>query len=161
MKPTILILVALLIIIGNVIAQTKKRQKSTTDIDFETVKEDACGIKQSLGERLEQIKLEWRSVGPSNDASFYYNTYKLDCDSKTKTVKVWIKEIRERSKTKASMTKYELNCRTEQFRILSMVEYYENGNIGETYQPANPKWADVVPETIGNAILITVCRKPV
>lgn len=161
MKRTILILSALLITIIHVDGQTKSRRKPVSDIDFDTVKEDACGVKKSLGQSILEVELEWRSIGPSNDASFFYNTRKLECDSKTKTMKVWIKEIREPSKTKASMAKYELNCRTEQFRILSMVEYYENGKVSETYQPANPKWSDVVPETIGTAILTTVCRKPV
>lgn len=160
MKRTILILSALFLSISHANGQIKKNTKPMPDIDFKTVKEDACGVKKSLNQTLDEVELEWRSVGPGTKSSYFYNTRKLECDAKTKTIKVWVKEIREPSQAKASMARYELNCRTEQLRLLTMVEYYENGEVSETFAPATPpKWQDVTPETIGSAIFIVACRK--
>jgi hypothetical protein len=158
MTRVILILLTLVISVQLLPAQSK-RKKPALDLDFDKVTGDACGVRKSIGQAIDEADLEWRSAGPGIDAAYFYNTRKMDCNRKSKTLRVWVKEIRNGNTRTASMARYELNCRTEQIRILSMVSYYENGKVSDVFDPTNPKWQDVTPETIGSAILVTVCRK--
>jgi len=157
MTKLVLILLTMLLSVQSVSAQSKRKKPAIDDIH--TVTENPCGVRQSISQVIDEAELEWRSAALGSGTAYFYNTRRIICDSKTKTLKVWVKGVRETSKTTASMSRYELDCRGERLKTLSTVEYYENGRVSNNFEPTNPKWSDATPETVGYAVLVTVCHK--
>lgn len=112
-------------------------------------------MKQSFDEWLEETRVEWRVASVANDVVYYYGTRRIVCDAKTKTLKAWVKGERTKNEKRitVSMTRYEVNCRTDQLRTLSEVDYFDSGEIRESFTATKPKWSDVVPDSVGERIL--------
>jgi hypothetical protein len=107
-----------------------------------------------------ELKDEWRPTGETETQSFYYNTRKLVCDDKG-ILKVWIKTL-QRDDTKLlaySMDRLELNCRSNQTRLMSTIKYKKGGGVIDSFTSTAPKWEDVIPDSIGELIWQTVCHK--
>jgi hypothetical protein len=61
---------------------------------------------------------------------------------------------------KYALVLYELNCKTDELRVVSVTEYDKDGHVIESRQYNDPAWSDAVPESIGEEILKIACRKP-
>jgi hypothetical protein len=119
-----------------------------------------CGVTyKNFDESWEEAEQEWRIASAATDGDlYYYNTKKKSCEKGI--LRVWVKGVKPDNKTiTRSMTRYELNCRTNQLRQISSIDYYDNGKISETSNPSNPRWYDATPDTVGESILETVCHK--
>jgi len=123
---------------------------------------DVSGCGQQIptfDQYLEEIKIEWRPVIGSEDATIYYNTRKTACD-KDGILHVWIKALEKHSQTTLSYSiiRYELKCRTDQYRLMSATGYDSAGRVVNSTNPDNPKWEDAVPDSVVEGVLNHVCR---
>jgi hypothetical protein len=57
-----------------------------------------------------------------------------------------------------SLDLYELNCRDSTIRVTSSTDYDYLGTVLGSYQADYARWEDVVPESVGETIIRTVCR---
>jgi hypothetical protein len=122
--------------------------------------ESRCGVQQSARELIEELKVEWRRAASTDEEFYNYNTRKMTCDSKG-VLKVWIRTEGIGYGETRAMTRYEINCRNNQTRIMSMVKYDSGGGVTSNRSWKNPDWDEVIPDSVGEAILETVCRKSV
>ena len=76
-------------------------------------------------------------------------------------LKVWVKTEKIGDDAKRSMIRYEVNCHSNQMRTMSKTDYDKAGNVVGDFTSEKPKWEDVVPDSVGEGILGTVCRKSV
>jgi phage baseplate assembly protein W len=58
-----------------------------------------------------------------------------------------------------SISRYNLRCEANQVRILSQTDYSSDGEVTKDFTYDDPKWQDVVPDSVGEGILATVCHK--
>lgn len=144
-------------------ANRKPKAKPTPKLDLSSLDKPIttpCGIPLPTFEEFsKEIETEWRiaSVATGGDL-FYYNTRKQSCVKGF--LRVWVKGVKPDDKTiTRSMTRYELNCKTNQLREISSIDYYDNGRVKETSNPGDPRWEDATPDTVGENILETVCHK--
>jgi hypothetical protein len=57
------------------------------------------------------------------------------------------------------MERYELKCKAHQVRVTDTVEYDQNGNVAVSESTPRAKWKDAVPESVGEGILKSVCKR--
>lgn len=74
---------------------------------------------------------------------------------------MWTKSVQKNTtETLAySIDRLELNCRSNQHRLLSTVKYQKDGTVIDSLTVRDPKWEDVIPDSVGESILQTICRK--
>lgn len=120
---------------------------------------------------------EWKYFGTSGGQMFFYNTKNI---SKTQNgfTKVWVKSkyldesagrvetIKNRSDHNLPTTgyenfaftllAYEVNCGSQQFRLVSFIDYDDRGKVLESDE-FEGKWSDPIPESIGKGILESAC----
>lgn len=142
---------------------TKRKPRPKRKLDLSSLNKPFTtprGIRyRNFDEAWEEAEQEWRIASAATDGDLYfYNTKKQSCEKGI--LRVWVKGVKPENKTiTRSMTRYELNCRTNQLRQISSIDYYDNGKISETSKPSNPRWEDATPDTVGENILETVCHK--
>jgi hypothetical protein len=112
---------------------------------------------------------EWSLAAESKDEAFYYNT-KWICVHNI--VRVWIKSLLKESddppqflprdtiskQSATSIARYELRCKAGQTRVTQAVEYDTRGRVTHSRSTPSAKWEEVVPDSIGEGILKSVCE---
>lgn len=83
-------------------------------------------------------------------------------------IKIWSKEysqIKEVNnnyyENEISMTLFLFNCRTQEMKILTVVEYDQNGNKlydSEIGNDPNNNWQNIIPETVGDKLINKACE---
>lgn len=121
-----------------------------------------CGIKQTVQEFVEESSIEWRHAAETDDEEFYYNTRRMRCDDQG-VLKVWIKSIPKPKISKYpldhSLQRYEFKCTLDQMRKVSETSYDLAGRVLDSETIDNAKWQDVLPHSVGESMLNTVCNK--
>lgn len=150
-----------LLLVGMVVVttlgQSKQKRATAKRSDPELIQ--PCGVRQTLESDLEAGTLggsPWRLVATSYDENLYYNR-NWSCVSNV--IKVWVKSTRNADQHATSMSRYELRCNRNQIRIVQAVEYDTDGDVQSSYVDSRVEWRDVVPDSIGETILNTVCQK--
>jgi hypothetical protein len=78
-------------------------------------------------------------------------------DARSDSVKLWIKRASGSSEAGPySLKQYELNCDARQIRFASLTNCDASGNF--TGSSAGDKWGSVVPDTLGEALFVDICR---
>jgi len=159
MKKAILIISLVMLLAANLPGQSTKRKRPTAKAAIDAQIESPCGVRRSLREKYDEISVEWREIGDTKEATYYYNTLKVICEKGI--LKAWIKSAqKDTGKPLAySLTRYELNCHSNQLRATSTVHYEKDGTLLDSFTPKNPAWDDLVPDSIGEHIWQTVCHR--
>lgn len=105
-----------------------------------------------------QSTVEWQKATDSQNAIYYFDAKRLRHVSET-IRETWIKEevLVASSRDYASqITLQQFDCKEQKTRLLSVASYDFNG------QPlvsgdGNGKWVSLVPESVGEGLLIVVC----
>jgi len=144
-------------------AKSKRRARPKPKTDYSKPFETRCGVRYpSFDEFVKETQDYWFEISVSSSSKSLYNPTKVLCDEKG-MLKVWIKavEIDTSKRLSHSMTRFELNCRKDQMRVLSDTSYDKNGAVIRSETVRTPEWEEVIPDSVGETILNTVCRKPV
>jgi hypothetical protein len=119
--------------------------------------ESPCGIPiPTFAEAVEELKVEWRKINENDQSTWYYNTHRQVCEKGI--LKVWTKVVEKENLT-YSIDRLEINCRSNQTRLTSSVKYRKDGSVLDSATAPAPEWGDVLPNSIGENVLETVCRK--
>ena len=91
---------------------------------------------------------------------YFYNPRKMVCDDNG-VLKAWIKAVKQDLKgmQNYSISRYGLKCEANQVRILAQTDYNRDGEVTADFTFDDPKWQDVVLDSVGEGILETVCHK--
>ena len=120
---------------------------------------------------------DWKYFGMSGGQIFFYNTKSIS-KAQNGFTKVWVKSryldksagrvetIKNRSDQNLptngyenfayTLLAYEVNCGSQQFRLVSFFDYDDRGKVLESDE-FEGKWSDPVPESIGKGILEFAC----
>lgn len=160
MKPFVCLLVVLIATFITTDLLGQPRRKKPAPKKAAPKIEDPCGIRQTIQEFIEETSIEWRPAAETDDERFYYNTQKMRC-AEQGVLKVWIKWVPKLSKYPLdhSMTRYEFKCLIDQVRIVSQTDYDPKGSVLKSETFGDAKWKEIIPHTVGEDILNTVCRK--
>jgi hypothetical protein len=161
---SLLVLLALLILLSSIsIGQTSKRgskKRAEPNLALDKPFTTPCGVSyNNFDEAMQESSIEWRVAASSSESVYLYNTRKQQCDRTTGIMKVWIKERAVGSEETASMMRYELKCRSNELRVTSLTEYLKTGDVSRSRTYKTPEWNEVIPDSVGEGILETVCRK--
>jgi hypothetical protein len=142
-------------------ARTKPASKTTANRDKPFY--SPCGVYyQSHGDALAESRLadKWYSLGQSANKHFWYNPHKTTCDAKSAVLKTWIKEEHKNTDGEYALVLYEMKCRSDQLRVKTVIEYDKTGSVLETNNEQDENFQNVAPNTAGEVMMKTVCRKP-
>ena len=103
---------------------------------------------------------KWFSLGQSANKRFWYNPHKTICDAKSTVLKTWIKEEHKNTDGDYALVLYEMKCRSDQLRVRTVIEYDKTGSVLETNNDQDENWQNVAPNTAGESMMKTVCRRP-
>jgi len=103
---------------------------------------------------------KWFSLGESANKHFFYNPHRITCEPKTGVLKSWIKEEHKNTDSDFALVLYEFKCKTNQMRVRTVIEYDKTGSVLETTNHGDDPWQDVAPNTAGETMMKTVCRRP-
>lgn len=107
------------------------------------------------------LHAEWLLITTSEPSDSYY----VETDSvkyKGKLVSYWQLDNFSSSSGKnySSKNKKENNCMSDEFRIVSQIDYSERMGAGDVIgMKENAPWKHIVPETVGDKIHKFVCNK--
>lgn len=102
---------------------------------------------------------KWFSLGQSANKHFWYNPHKTTCDPTSTVLKTWIKEEHKNTDGDYALVLYEMKCRSDQLRVRTVIEYDKAGNLLETNNEQDENWQNVAPNTAGEVMMKTVCRR--
>jgi len=134
-----------------------------------------AAAKRILAE--EEARTGWKVFTGDDVFLVWYNTRSV-VDLTNGKVRVWIKrslhgdykdkplEAREKLKLKTegydnysyTVELHEYNCRLREFRILSDTDYDRAGKVIDSVELTDAAWSYVVPNSISEILLNTVCR---
>ena len=119
-----------------------------------------CGVfYKDIDDFVSDLRKGWRLVGQTKTDHIWYDSDRQRCGDNG-ILKTWIKEMHLNTDLKYALVLYELNCKTDELRVVSVTEYDKDGHVIESRQYNDPAWSDAVPESIGEEILKIACRKP-
>jgi len=158
MRRTILFLL-LSIVFVNSFGQSKRKRATVKRADPEVIR--PCGAHLTPETDLAAGSVggsPWLWAATSHDEKLYYNRNWI-CDQVV--IKVWVKAVSRDGDNPAtsSMSLYELKCKANQIRVTQSIEYDKDGKVQTSDVDYRAKWKDVVPESVGESILNTVCGK--
>jgi hypothetical protein len=144
--------------------QTSKRRRSTKPKAVEA----PCGDTIPTFDEFEKASNwcqshggcddEWHYAGETSDATFYYNKPKSTCVRGI--FRVWVKSLfKGTATTDHAMTRYELNCRSNQLRMISVVAYNKEGQVVDSATNAKAPWEDTIPDSVGESVWRSVCHR--
>ncbi len=88
---------------------------------------------------------------------FYFNSMKPQtCEGGV--LGVWIRTAEAKSQG-YSLDRYELKCAARKLRLASSTDYDKDGRVLHSTSFDSASWDDVIPDSVGEAILQTVCRR--
>lgn len=161
----ILTVLFLIFAVVNLSAQSSKPKNQVptvrSNVDRNKPIDTPCGVHfKNFDDFVAETKDEWRHAGESEAQSFFYNTRKTVCEKGI--LKVWIKTVQKDETTSLaySMDRVDLNCRSNQQRLMSTIKYKKGGAVIDSFTSAAPKWEDLVPDSIGELIQRTICHIP-
>ena len=144
--------------------QTNKRISTNAKAkdNPDKVMTSACGVRTTMRQLNDEIKVEWRPAAMSNEDDFYYNTRKMRCNKGV--LKVWIKAVAKYTKSTAevspySIRRYELKCGSNEVRVISSTAYGKTGDVLLSQEFPNANWEEAIPGSIAEHILETVCHE--
>jgi hypothetical protein len=120
-----------------------------------------CGVHyKNMDEFIDEIFKDWYEIGASKSTIFFYSPKRAVCENDG-TLKVWIKTVEKDTNKKHSysMTRYALRCREDKIRVLSGTDYDKDGEVLSHDPDPVKEFRDVVPESVGESIFETACRK--
>jgi tetratricopeptide (TPR) repeat protein len=98
----------------------------------------------------------WREISEQHDSHVYIDMKTFD-DTRSDSAKLWIKQAPNGSNDSPySVEQYELNCGARQIRSISFANYDGSGNLMRSRESG--KWGSVVPDTLGETLLVGICR---
>ena len=103
---------------------------------------------------------KWFSLGQSANKHFWYNPHKTTCAATSTVLKTWIKEEHKNTDGDYALVLYEMKCRSDQLRVRTVIEYDKTGSVLETNNEQDENWQNVAPNTAGEVMMKTVCRRP-
>lgn len=121
------------------------------------------------------VQTRWKILTFSSDYVIYYDTKTISFQN---NIKVWLKWIPWESSLEKVIEKlkdnsfdkekfdnfsyqlqyWEVDCSKKRYLIIEYAYYSNEGQIIESYSFENPKWNNVFPETVGENILIAICK---
>ena len=117
-----------------------------------------------LGAGAVPATADWTKVSDEGSFAQYvdYDTIRKDGNLR----KVWaLHDNKKRDEDGEMSTRFrmELDCKEERTRTLSISSHSQNmagGALLRKLTQENPKWKDVVPNSVGDTILKIACKKP-
>ena len=164
MKKALPILISLLLMFpAQNFAQKKRKAKKPAAVPSRPGM-SPCGVYYAswdeFFEEMDRDAIRWRKIGRSHNEAFFYNGKDTICDADRKVLKTWIKAIPDSPDGHAySLELFELNCRTYQLRRTSQTKYTSTGDIVDFRSIKEAEWDDVIPDSIGQTIFNTACRR--
>ena len=148
------------LLVADLSAQSPKKKRTQKSVGSQKALTPCTDRLLSFEQFLAENKGEWVIATTDKETTYFYNPRKLLCDDKG-ILKVWIKAVKQDSKEAGnySISRYDLKCETNQIRILSQTAYDSAGEVTSDFTSDDPKWQDVVPDSVGEGILETVCHK--
>lgn len=161
----VLALGSCLILVTTIVLGQTARRKTTkaktprgTDKSFTT----RCGVYYpDIKHFMSDIDLDYFEVSSAADTKFYYRPKDTSCDDRG-ILRIWIKEVPKLPKfgddqESYTLVRYEIKCREEQLNTLSRIVYNSKGNVVRS-RSFDPDFTDVVPDSVGSAIVREACR---
>ena len=103
----------------------------------------------------------WFSLGESANKHFWYNLHRTTCNAQSGVLKSWIKEVHKNTDDDYALVLYEMNCRSDQLRVKTVIEYDGADNLLETTNHEDDEpFQNVAPGTAGEVMMRTACRRP-
>lgn len=119
-----------------------------------------CGVYyKDIIDFMDDSDKGWRLVGETDTDLTYYNSDKERCMDGG-ILKIWIKRTHRNTDSKYGLVLYELKCKTDELRVKSITEYDKNGHVLQSDEYSDISWSDVIPDSMGEAIMKAVCRTP-
>jgi hypothetical protein len=96
------------------------------------------------------------AITPDGSDIHYVNLKSIERNGQI--VKVWVASTRSKEKD-SSKTLREINCKTNQYRFLSVVSYKDTGfSVTDSSTHEQGAWIHLVPDTIGYVLRDFVCK---
>jgi hypothetical protein len=166
LKLTSILGLAVLISLGTV-AQTTKRGSRSKKVNRPAATKPADEGLLPDGFGVEPLGVEppeWLLATSSSDTYYFYNTVKMS-RAKSGTIKTWVKLVLKTSLDENSDYPYtlelrEYDCDETRSRLLSFIRYGKDGKPSESYEleDKEAKWKHAAPDSVGEAVLETVCK---
>jgi hypothetical protein len=121
-----------------------------------------CGVYyKNIADFVDSLEDKWQLIARTETAEdeFYYNGGKSEICGDDGVLKVWIKMVETKTK-KYSMIRYELKCKSDLMRFIYVTNYDDNGRVLNSDSFDDSPWKEAVPDSAGEEILKTVCRRP-
>ena len=119
-----------------------------------------CGVYyKTVDDFINDLGHGWRNIGQTKTDEIWYDSDKERCTDNG-ILKVWIKEKHKDTDLKYGLILYELKCKTDELRVKSRTEYQKDGRVLDSDEYPNSSWSDVIPDSMGEEIMKTVCRRP-
>ena len=141
MRKVLSSLMALLLLTS--INQGQRKKKVKEEFDFR-------GITP-----LTISDLSWTPIMETEDEIYFLHKKRIRTTQGT--IKIWTSRHPKNKISPRSKTLFEVNCNQELIRARAIVFYKPNGKV-LTSEDGIQKWTEVVPESLGDEILIKVCR---
>lgn len=104
---------------------------------------------------------KWIEYAGTNKTTKFYDKTSLPT-SRKKPFKVWIRDEQNESPKEGSLdytlSSIKIDCRTDELGHVSDVEYDSNGNVLNNYSASSIKMEQVVPDSVGEALLKKLCK---
>ncbi|MGB9665537.1 MAG: surface-adhesin E family protein [Ignavibacteria bacterium] len=117
----------------------------------------------------------WKILVFTSDYAIFYDIKTIELKNNTQVWLKWIpwedsyEEVIEKLKANAydeekyddfshRLQYWEVDCRKKRYSIIEYVDYSRDGNIIKSYNFENPKWNNALPETIGEQIILEICK---
>jgi hypothetical protein len=154
--------VAVSLLVADLSAQSPRRKRTRKSTTSQKTLTPCADRLLSFEQFLAENKGDWVIATTDKGTTYFYNPRKMLCDDKG-ILKVWVKAVKQDLKEAGnySISRYDLKCEVNQVRILSQTEYNGKGEVTSDFTSDDPKWQDVVPDSVGEGILETVCNKKV
>jgi Bacterial SH3 domain len=99
---------------------------------------------------------EWLLYGTSNNENEYYNPAKM-----TRTgfvVSVWTKGRDKFTDSLIETSLLQIDCQASKYRSAAGVRYNPNGSVSRSWENASVSWSIIIPDTIAESLMNTVCK---
>lgn len=129
--------------------------------------------------RILSNNLDWDAIANTDEQLILYNPQRTE--KRESKIKVWIKAVLFPSKSKLNLIRetyiksmgyntveyskyihsliyYEYDCTNSRTRTFENVSYSETGTVIDHYSVEEPKWKNIIPESVGEIMLNTICK---
>jgi uncharacterized protein YgiM (DUF1202 family) len=124
-------------------------------IHYSTIRKAYRSETDEPAEGVNRAPDEWKEIGSSNSETFFYNPSRVTRSGSTATA--WIKYVDKESNKLSAMNLNEYRCSNKEWRLTASTRYNPDGSILRSWTDPKQQWSPVVPESIGESIMQTVC----